>query len=244
MIRTGRFCACAARNRAQNRRDDACGGGEHVAACQHARSSQPAGKLPLSFETTNQAARAHSCRFVRGAMIAGYRNSGAASTTVGQPRGALEALKCGDDRSGALEMRRVDSGIGAATSAAIGAVALDGLATRPWRPKPCCPDVATANHSIGCRTLCSAKRGRSGNLPQRWQDASPKRLRLKERATGGRTEQAYKHRARNAGELAFRGDYLPVDFLPVPSTGPWGARRPGVPRALGALANCSFRRMG
>ena len=176
-----------ARNSAQNRRDDACGGGaEHMAACQHARSSEQVGQAPPAFANNKSTALAH-CRFVRGSMIAGYRNSGSGSTTasalgrlgagavgtwaalrflilqrhltlflymtiVRTPRpnrgGALEALKCGDDRSGALEMRRVDSGIGAATSAAIGAVALDGLATRPWRPKPCCPDVATANQGL------------------------------------------------------------------------------------------------
>src|SRR5436190_11767513 len=52
---------------------------------------------------------------------------------------------------------------------------------------------------------------------------------------GGHAEQAKKHRARNAGEPALRGDYCLCTPI-LSCTGSRGVRRPGVPRTLELFA--------
>ena len=72
-------------------------------------------------------------------------------------------------------MRRVSFGIGAATSAAIGAVAMRaGSQSAHGGPSRAVLMLLPAHHGLAAGTLCSAKRGRPGTLLQRWQDDSPK----------------------------------------------------------------------
>ena len=68
-------------------------------------------------------------------------------------------------------MRRKLSGIGAATSAAIGAVAWVRVRSPSRRPKPCGPGAAAARHGIGGRNVLLRHARSFRPFLQRWIDA-------------------------------------------------------------------------
>src|SRR3954447_4306000 len=94
--------------------------------------------------------------------------------TSSHSEGALRRRsKCGDDRRVALEMRRKLSGIGAATSALIGAVAWVRVRSPSRQPKPCGPGAAAARHGIGGRNVLLRHARAFRPFLQRWIDAEP-----------------------------------------------------------------------
>jgi hypothetical protein len=143
--------------------------------------------------------------------------------------------KCGDDRRVALEMRRKLSGIGAATSAAIGAVAWVRVRSPSRRPKPCGPGAAAARHGIGGRNVLLRHARAFRPFLQRWIDAEARiktgrHLKRTTHPPGVVRSKPQTPRAERRGTGTSVVTTRLWTFY-LPSTGPWGASAPPALRA-------------